>query len=65
MWNALTQKVMRLIFNKAINYVGAMTTRVGNKLRHYALPIQRFHTTRLAQSYVIVANQIVYLTIAM
>ena len=31
---------------------------------HHALPIQRFHTSRLAQSYVAVANQIVYATIA-
>ena len=37
---------------------------MGNEVRHYALPIQRFHTSRLAQSYVTVANQIVYAPIA-
>ena len=31
---------------------------MGNELSHHALLIQRFHTLRLAQSYVTVANQI-------
>ena len=37
---------------------------VGNKLRQDGLPIQRFHTLRLAQSHVTVANQILYTAIA-
>ena len=64
MWNALTQKVTRLIFDKAINQVGAMSASVGNELSHHAVLIQRFHALRLAQSYVTVANQIVYAAIA-
>ena len=34
------------------------------KLCYYRLPIQQFHTSRLAQSHVTVANQIVYSGIA-
>ena len=41
-----------------------MSASVGNELSHYALPIQQFHVSRLAQSYVTVANQIVYAAIA-
>ena len=41
-----------------------MSASVGNKLSHHALPIQQFHASRLAQSYVTVANQIVYAVIA-
>ena len=41
-----------------------MSASVGNELSHHALPIQRFHASRLAQSYVTVANQIVYAAIA-
>ena len=41
-----------------------MSASMGNKLSHHALPIQRFHTSRLAQSHVTVANQIVYAAIA-
>ena len=37
---------------------------MGNELSHHALPNQQFHTSRLAQSYVTVANQIVYAAIA-
>jgi len=37
---------------------------MGNKIRHYGLPIQRFHTSRLAQRHVIIANQIEYVPIA-
>ena len=41
-----------------------MSATVGNELSHHALLIQRFHTSRLAQSYVTVTNQIVYAAIA-
>ena len=37
---------------------------VGNKFRQDGLPIQWFHTLRLAQSHVTVANQILYTAIA-
>ena len=41
-----------------------MSASVGNDLSHHTPPIQQFHTSRLAQSYVTVANQIVYAQIA-
>ena len=41
-----------------------MSASMGNELSHHTLPIQRFHVLRLAQSYVTVANQIVYTAIA-
>ena len=37
---------------------------MGNKLRQDGLPIQRFHTLRLTQSHVTIANQILYTAIA-
>ena len=36
---------------------------MGNELHHVGLPIQWFHTSRLAQSHVILADQIVYTAI--
>ena len=42
-----------------------MSASVGNERSRHTLPIQRFHMSRLAQSYVTVANQIVYAAIAM
>ena len=41
-----------------------MSASVGNELHHHGLLIQRFHTSRLAQSYVTAASQIVYAAIA-
>ena len=41
-----------------------MSASVGNELSCHALPIQQFHTSKLAQSYVTIAKQIVYTAIA-